>query len=325
MECGVDNCDFEADTRFDTQTLVMLDGDNVSFDNCQFRVFNASVYCVDSAAAYSTGAWKFDNCKFEFSNTVNGVDYASWVSKSRSAIDFDNCKLNTAKFGTGHVSAHWFYYPLMGNYLNTPDLTRRPRPKFIEHGIGSALQAAWTKAGSGTAVYITGVAGGALELETGATLNQDVTLNFNGIKPFILNKFANIWFDITLSSNTKVQLQIGLRDDANNYAMIVYDPDVSANFVYDSCLANTHTTGNLWPHNTTKFHFMIEMCRGQYDGANTYTKLVFHIDNFVGGYNRVEVTTNLPTTYLEPYIHLKTTDANTKKATINMISIEEDN
>jgi len=324
-----DNCDWEMGASFTSKTGIIIDGEGITLDGCEFSLFANSITAVQTAQSYNQGSVLIHNCIFNYWNSGASA-WTSYVTDNRDTkITWHNCTLRADKYGSGDITVFWDYYPRCSNTFVWDD-DEYNKVGWSDHFMGSALGPAWTKSGSGTAAMVVDEAGGAIQLETGAVTNQDVALSFNGMTCFDPSKHLLCAFTIKFpTSVTQIEAQVGLRKDANNYMMITVDrPDSGSNaYYYDTCVGGSHTTASMggWaPNTTTEWTFICDLARGVKNAAAFTAAVVFHLDDTAGSYNRILVSTNLPTSKLEPYIHLKTTDSSTKTMKVRFFTVEQD-
>lgn len=325
-----DNCDWEMGAAFTGKVGLQIDGGGVTLISCVFFTNANNVTFLTTSQGYTQGKVLFYNCDFCFENNTAST-YAGYVTDQRgTTVVFHNCDIQANKNSSGDVSGYWCKYPLGGSVF-VWDKLQTTNYDYLDQMYGSALDAKWTKAGSGTAAVVADDFAGAILLNTGAVLNQDVTISWNGNRVFDPSRHVAVIFNLKFpTAVTEIEFQGGLWKDASNYMMVTVDRPTSASnaYYYDIRSGGTSSTASFggWaPGTTTTWKFMIEIVRGKKNGSTSTGLCAVHLDDGAGSYNRIEVTTNIPSTSkLEPYFHLKTTDASTKDAKIAYFFVEQD-
>lgn len=324
-----DNCDWEMGAAHTDNTALYIDGAGITLNGCEFSLFANNITAVQTSQSYNQGSVLIQNCVFNYWNS-GAATWASYVTDNRDTkIIWHNCLLRADKYGAGGITVLWETYPLGGQNIFIWDAHPWDAIAFKHRFMGSSVDALWTKTGSGTATMLADELGGAVLLETGAVQDQDVLLSFNGKRCFDPTKALACCFTMLFpASVTQIEAQIGLWYDASNYMMITVDrPDSASNAHYrDNCNAGNHTAaafGGWAPNTGTEWTFYIATAKGVKSNNTDTGVLVFVRDDGAGSYTRSEVTTNLPTAMLEPYIHLKTTDGDTKTMKVRFFTVEQ--
>lgn len=180
----------------------------------------------------------------------------------------------------------------------------------------------WTSGGTGTGFSTpsTNTIGGTVTGVTGGTSTQTATLTFDeGV--FSTSYPFGIEFRAKLSSLSSVEIQMGLRQDANDYAWFKFDTGTHASNIY--CSIQTAGGGDISADSGTDIVadtyniYRIEM----YDATNRYVR--YYIDDQLveDSANFTTATGIASSTTFVPYFYIITDEDVTKTLTLDYVKV----
>ncbi len=169
--------------------------------------------------------------------------------------------------------------------------------------------ARWTLSGTGGTYAQNSELGGTGDLSTGATTDNEAVLSFNANRCTDKTKDPFVLARAKLNSTTQVlSILAGLFYDSDNFIGIDYDvTDTAGNFKYRCKSGGTETVEDSGLAADTSYHVFEFRVTG---GGSSVSFLI-------DGANVEEISTNIPSSLLEPRVSVKTKETSDKRLTID--------
>ena len=355
---GLYNCDYidgsnDGILNTDSATLEIVNcrlphASNILVTTTTLRVVNSTVQCPmtftnsSDIRAYNS----YFNRSHTFSGTSSGkyfnstVDTSSYVeasiaTTSTNSIEFHNTVIDTpvapAITGTGEVYLNNVTFPTESLLAPTLTVTRistvkagmfegkrtqSTDPQFVDE-MWNGLSAEWAIDESGGSFSILSITpNGGVSIASGATINSPQSYDWNDICPFISTQRPMFEVRLNIDSTTSTEVKFGLKESGtgsgNDYILISYDASVAATMGLTVATAGA-TTSDAGAAADTDWHiYRVEW--------TSDTALEWFIDDVSQG----TVTSNVPTTFLQPWISVDTEANAVKDISVDYFKIWQD-
>jgi len=184
--------------------------------------------------------------------------------------------------------------------------------------LGDQVQDEWriSLVGGGTLVVVDQQTGGIVRLTspTNAT-NDSATLDWGDIRTLLVSKKITIEYRAKASTNTQINVELRLRFDVNNHISFFYDRVMAGNWLIVCRSGGVATTPDSGVALDTDYHIYRIEC---FPTGEVH----FYIDGTETANS--PITTNIPASYLQPYIHLETKEAAQKTFDIDYVVVRQD-
>jgi len=193
-------------------------------------------------------------------------------------------------------------------------LVRESRAHFRDDFHGQALDGRWRLTGTGSSgAIVADVDGGVYSVGCSSGSGNYGQLDWNGKRAFRHSKNAEFWANIALQQTVQLTVRVGLYKDATHYIYLENDPVASAvNWYAKSHNGSTPNSVDTTILGSTAVRDLQIRCASG------------HIYFDVDGVNKVDMTTNIPTDYFEPFIYCYSKESAVKAVYLDWVDVVQD-
>jgi hypothetical protein len=182
---------------------------------------------------------------------------------------------------------------------------------------GDQVKDEWRSTGDvgGSAGVVDGVAGGIFRITTGAVINDDWQLDWGDIRSLLAAKRVTMETRFRLNQIVLTAPLIGLRFDNLNYIRFEFNPTTSANWYIRNRSAGAGIAADTGVAADTDWHVFRHDCVSAGE-----------VHYFIDGVETANspITTNIPVTYLQPYVQVFTFENVAKSTDMDYVYLRQD-